>query len=83
MTKAKDIDEYLENLNEKDKAALEKLRQIIKSAAPEAIETISYGMPAFRFHGMLVGFAAWKAHYGFYPWLQRQLLHLAMSLKDS
>ncbi|MFN8282660.1 MAG: DUF1801 domain-containing protein [Chitinophagales bacterium] len=45
---------------------LQQLRQTIKKAAPDAEEIISYSMPAFKFHGMLVWFAAWKNHYGIY-----------------
>ena len=48
-------------------AILEKVRATIRHAAPEARETISYLMPAFRQHGMLVYFAAWKHHIGLYP----------------
>ena len=43
------------------------MRTTIRRAAPEAKETISYQMPAFRQHGILVYFAAWKAHIGLYP----------------
>src|SRR5438132_13698275 len=43
-------------------AALQKLRKTIKAAAPEAIEVISYGIPMFKHHGMLVGYAAFKDH---------------------
>jgi uncharacterized protein YdhG (YjbR/CyaY superfamily) len=46
---------------------LEKVRATIRKAAPEAIETISYRMPAFKLHGILVYFAAWKHHIGLYP----------------
>jgi uncharacterized protein YdhG (YjbR/CyaY superfamily) len=43
------------------------MRQAIREAAPEAEETISYRMPAFRLKGILVYFAAFKNHIGFYP----------------
>jgi uncharacterized protein YdhG (YjbR/CyaY superfamily) len=43
------------------------VRKAIRTAAPEAKEVISYQMPAFRQHGILVYFAAWKKHIGFYP----------------
>ena len=46
---------------------LEKLRHVIKSAAPEATESISYRMPAYHDHGRLVYFGAFKNHIGFYP----------------
>ncbi len=47
--------------------ALEKLRQTIRAAAPEAEEVISYKMPAFRYRGRLVYFAAFKDHYSLFP----------------
>jgi uncharacterized protein YdhG (YjbR/CyaY superfamily) len=64
---SKDIDAYIEMQPENVRGVLEKFRQTIRKAAPEAEEAISYQMPAFRFHGMLVYFAAWKTHIGFYP----------------
>ena len=61
------IDDYIE-IQEKDKqAGLEKMRTIIKKAAPKAIECISYNMPAFKQNENLVYFALTKNHYGFYP----------------
>jgi uncharacterized protein YdhG (YjbR/CyaY superfamily) len=48
-------------------AVLRDVRATIRHAAPDAEETISYQMPAFRLHGILVYFAAWKAHVGLYP----------------
>jgi len=64
----KDIDSYIALQPENIKQGLEEFRQTIKSVAPDAEEVISYAMPAFKYHGMLVGFAAAKNHYGFYPW---------------
>jgi uncharacterized protein YdhG (YjbR/CyaY superfamily) len=46
---------------------LENVRETIRHAAPDAEETISYMMPAFRQHGILVYFAAWEKHIGMYP----------------
>jgi uncharacterized protein YdhG (YjbR/CyaY superfamily) len=46
---------------------LEKVRVTIGNAAPAAKETISYQMPAFKQHGILVYFAGWKEHIGLYP----------------
>ena len=64
---AKNIDEYIVSQPERVQGILEKFRQAIQSAAPEAEEVISYQMPAFKYHGVLVYFAAWKSHIGFYP----------------
>ena len=61
------IDEYILTCEESIRPLLHKLRETIRQAAPDAEETISYKMPAFRFHGMLVYFAAYKNHIGFYP----------------
>ena len=63
----KSIDEYIESFPSEVQDVLRKLRQTIRTAAPEAEETISYRMPAFRLNGCLVYFAAFKNHIGFYP----------------
>jgi uncharacterized protein YdhG (YjbR/CyaY superfamily) len=60
------IDDYLAELKPDQRAALEKLRQTIKQAAPQAEECISYGVPAFRQDGMLVGFGASASHCSFF-----------------
>jgi uncharacterized protein YdhG (YjbR/CyaY superfamily) len=65
--KAKDIDGYISQFPADVQAILQKVRLTISSAAPEAKETISYLMPAFKLHGMLVYFAAWEKHIGLYP----------------
>jgi uncharacterized protein YdhG (YjbR/CyaY superfamily) len=65
--KPKDIDGYISQFPADVQAILEKVRATIRHAAPEARETISYQMPAFKHHGMLVYFAAWKHHIGLYP----------------
>ena len=66
--KPQTIDEYLAPLSKEKRAALEKLRKAIKSAAPKAEECISYQIPTFRLNGrMLVSFAAWAKHCAFYP----------------
>lgn len=62
------VDDYLAALPEEQRAALEKVRSTIKSAAPEASETISYGMPSFRLHGRgLISYAAFKHHCSLFP----------------
>lgn len=65
--KAKTIDEYLAGLTADKRAALQKLRKIIRAAAPKAEECISYQLPAFRLNGMLVAFGATANHCAFYP----------------
>ena len=55
---AKDVDAYLAAAPEEARAALAKLRKTIKAAAPKATEVISYQIPAYKHHGLLVGFAA-------------------------
>jgi uncharacterized protein YdhG (YjbR/CyaY superfamily) len=64
--KPETIDGYLAALDADKRAALQKLRQTIRSAAPKAEECISYQIPAFRLNGMLVGFAATRNHCAFY-----------------
>jgi uncharacterized protein YdhG (YjbR/CyaY superfamily) len=64
---AKNVDEYLAAVPKEARAALEKLRWTIKAAAPMATETISYQMPMYKHHGMLVGFAAFKNHCSLFP----------------
>jgi uncharacterized protein YdhG (YjbR/CyaY superfamily) len=65
-TKAKTIDEYLAALSDDKRAALEKLRETIRAAAPKAEECISYQLPAFRQDGMLVAFGATPKHCAFF-----------------
>lgn len=61
------IDGYILSFPTEVQEILEKLRKVIKDAAPDAMEKISYQMPTFFFHGNLVHFAAYKKHIGFYP----------------
>jgi uncharacterized protein YdhG (YjbR/CyaY superfamily) len=62
------IDETLAALPPDQRTALQALRETIAAAAPQAEETISYGMPAFRYHGRaLVSYAAFKTHCSFFP----------------
>jgi uncharacterized protein YdhG (YjbR/CyaY superfamily) len=65
--KPKDIDDYISKFPADVQAILQKVRETIRHAAPEAKETISYMMPAFKQHGILVYFAAWEKHIGMYP----------------
>ena len=61
------IDEYIAAQPEQVRGLLERLRTAIRQAVPGAEEVISYQMPAFRLKGVLVFFAAFKNHIGFYP----------------
>ncbi len=61
------IDEYITMFPEDVQEILQELRRLIKDVAPDAQETISYGIPTFKLHGNLVHFAAYKNHIGFYP----------------
>jgi uncharacterized protein YdhG (YjbR/CyaY superfamily) len=61
------IDEYISTFPPPVRALLERVRQTVRAAVPEAQETISYRMPAFRLNGILLYFAAFKSHIGIYP----------------
>jgi len=61
------IDEYIATFPAETQKILQEIRALIKAAAPEAREKISYQMPTFDLNGNLVHFAAFKNHIGFYP----------------
>ena len=63
----KDIDEYIAAFAPEVQSILEAIRLVIKQAAPQAQEAMSYNIPSFRLNGTLVYFAAFKKHIGFYP----------------
>jgi len=64
----KTVDEYLARVPEPARTTLNKIRAVIRSAAPpEATEVISYGMPAFKHNGVLVWFAAFSNHCSLFP----------------
>ena len=62
-----DVDAYIAAFAPEVQAILQKVRRTVAAAAPHAHEVISYRMPALRQHGVLVYFAAFKKHIGFYP----------------
>jgi uncharacterized protein YdhG (YjbR/CyaY superfamily) len=67
-TVVRDVKEYLAAVPKESRAALEKLRQTIKSVVPEAVEVISYQIPTFKLDGrMLVSYAAFSEHCSFFP----------------
>ena len=61
------IDEYISTFPEEVQEILEEIRTVIRNAASDAEETISYQIPTFTLNGNLVHFAAYKKHIGFYP----------------
>src|SRR5207253_5521033 len=64
----KNVDEYLAGVPEPARSTLNKVRAAIRSAVPpEATETISYGIPAFKHKGVLVWFAAFSNHCSLFP----------------
>jgi uncharacterized protein YdhG (YjbR/CyaY superfamily) len=64
----KNVDEYLAGVPEPARSTLNKMRAAIRSTVPpEATETISYGMPAFKHKGVLVWFAAFSNHCSMFP----------------
>jgi uncharacterized protein YdhG (YjbR/CyaY superfamily) len=67
VAKPTDIDGYISQFPANVQAILERIRETIRKAAPDAKEIISYQMPAFKQHGILIYFAAWKKHVGLYP----------------
>ncbi len=67
MRTYKNIDEYILQFPDEVQMMLEQIRKTIQDAAPMAREVISYSMPAFRLKRVLVYFAAYQKHIGFYP----------------
>lgn len=62
------VDDYIVLQPPPVQKKLREIREVIKKAAPEAVEKISYGMPAYTYKGMLIYFAAHKNHIGLYPY---------------
>jgi len=65
--KPQNIDEYIDGREAFMRPKLHQIRKLIRKTAPESEELISYSMPAFKHHGILVYFAAFENHLGFYP----------------
>ncbi|MEX2302339.1 MAG: DUF1801 domain-containing protein [Bryobacterales bacterium] len=64
----KDVDDYLARVPEPARGTLSRIRAVIRSVAPaEATEALSYGIPAFKYKGSLVGYAAFANHCSFFP----------------
>ena len=64
--KPSSVEEYISSFPKETQLILEQIRITIKQAAPKATEVISYNMPAYKLNGILVYFAAYKKHIGFY-----------------
>ena len=64
---ATSVDEYIRGYPKSTQLLLQELRKIITAAAPDAGESISYMMPAYKLHGPLVYFGGYDGHIGFYP----------------
>ena len=62
---AKDVDSYIASSRREARPKLEEIRKIIKSTIPKAEEGISWGVPFYKYHGVLAGFAAMKNHVSF------------------
>lgn len=68
MKKHQTIDEYIQDFPPELQKTLQKIRQTIQAAAPEATEAIRYGLPTFRLHNKnLIHFGGYKNHIGVYP----------------
>jgi uncharacterized protein YdhG (YjbR/CyaY superfamily) len=79
---SKTIDEYLAGIPEPARTTMSKVRAAVRAAAPkEAVETISYGMPMYKYKGMLIGFCAFKAHCSVFPTSLRVMEQFAEELK--
>ena len=63
----KSIDTYISTFPDDVQVLLKSIRETVHKAAPDAEETIKYGIPTFVFHGNLVHFGGYKNHIGFYP----------------
>ena len=67
MKKPSSVSEYISAFEPKVRAVLRKVRKVVRSAAPQAEEVISYRMPALRQNGILIWYAAFTSHIGLYP----------------
>ena len=82
-SKAVDVDAYLRKVPEPARTTLEKIRATIRSVVPpETTEALSYGMPAFRYKGALVAYAAFKNHCSFFPMQASMIDEMRDELKN-
>lgn len=79
--KPSSIDEYIASFPETVQKILQEIRAVIRDAAPDAVETISYDMPTFNLNGTyLIYFAGWKKHIALYPVTEKILQMLSSEL---
>jgi len=79
---ARTVEEYLAGVPEPARSTLKHIRTVIRSVVPEeTTEVISYGIPMFKFNGMLVGYAAFKKHCSLFPTGSGVLDHFAKELE--
>ena len=77
MAKAATVDEYMAALAKDRRGPMEEIRAAVRRAAPQAVEAISYNMPALKLDGrFLVSYDAYKAHYSLFPWSDRMVAEL-------
>lgn len=83
VAKYRDVDEYMAQLPEDRRAVMERLRSTIRAAAsPDAVEVISYNMPAFKLDGrFVVSYEAFKRHYSLFPWSDAMVEELGEEMK--
>ncbi len=82
MAKFATVDDYMATLPDDRRAAMDELRQTIRHAAPQAVETIAYNMPAFRLDDrFFVSYEAYKKHYSLFPWTDAMVEALGDELK--
>ena len=68
MAKPQNHDEYIDSFPPPTRDLLQQMRETVQQAAPDAVEVISYSMPAFKLNGkMLIWYAGYERHIGFYP----------------
>jgi uncharacterized protein YdhG (YjbR/CyaY superfamily) len=79
MAGPKSVDAYIASSPPAVRPILAAIRTTVRNAAPSAEERISYGMPAYFLGGVLVYFAAYKKHIGFYPPIRDKSLRLLLA----
>lgn len=66
QSKATTIEQYLRGLSDKDRTVIEALDQLVRTAAPDAIASMNYGMPTYQIEGRMLSLNAQKNYYSFY-----------------